>query len=274
MVKDLYTDATTAIQHPGGQTPPITINRGTIQGDSLSPYLFIVYLEPLLRWLRVGGRGYQHQSLHTHEDRIRYQTSDCTYADDLNVITTTVPDMAIQAQKLTEFANWAHLKVNMDKSTITAALHQQNPQAPYDKQLIHRRLNATIALQGQPVQVHDPKKDFRYLGVHLTMDLNWTPQLKNTLDKLRDKINHLGNSWLTYKQQLHILKTCIRPMVAYPFIAAPYLPHHIKLLDSQICNAVKRALRIGKSTSNAFIHQAPSLGGLGHESLRVEYATI
>ena len=33
-----------------GKTKEIPIQRGTIQGDTLSPYLFIIFLEPLLRW--------------------------------------------------------------------------------------------------------------------------------------------------------------------------------------------------------------------------------
>ena len=34
-----------------GTTPPVKIRRGTIQGDMLSPYLFIIVLKSLLRWL-------------------------------------------------------------------------------------------------------------------------------------------------------------------------------------------------------------------------------
>jgi hypothetical protein len=34
-----------------GKTKLVHIQRGTIQGDTLSPYLFIIFLEPLLRWL-------------------------------------------------------------------------------------------------------------------------------------------------------------------------------------------------------------------------------
>src|SRR5450631_3805033 len=41
-----------------GKTLPIPIQRGTIQGDTLSPYLFIIFLEPLLRWLQQGDNGY------------------------------------------------------------------------------------------------------------------------------------------------------------------------------------------------------------------------
>jgi hypothetical protein len=37
-----------------GKTLPIPIQRSTIQGDTLSPYLFLVFLEPLLRWLQQG----------------------------------------------------------------------------------------------------------------------------------------------------------------------------------------------------------------------------
>jgi hypothetical protein len=40
-----------------GKTKPVHIQRGTIQGDTLSPYLFIISLEPLLRWLERGNYG-------------------------------------------------------------------------------------------------------------------------------------------------------------------------------------------------------------------------
>jgi len=63
VVKDLYTNARTTFQTPYGPTATMALDRGTIQGDSLSPFLFIVYLEPLLRWLKAGGKGYQFGAL-------------------------------------------------------------------------------------------------------------------------------------------------------------------------------------------------------------------
>jgi hypothetical protein len=54
VIKDLYTGTTTVIQTRHGTTPPITVNRGTIQGETLSPFLFLAYIEPLLRWLHSG----------------------------------------------------------------------------------------------------------------------------------------------------------------------------------------------------------------------------
>ena len=60
-VKNLYENATTQVKLPSGVcTGQIPVERGTIQGDTLSPFLFLLYMEPLLQWLHVGGCGYVH----------------------------------------------------------------------------------------------------------------------------------------------------------------------------------------------------------------------
>lgn len=41
---NLYTNASTRVNLPVGKTDPISTNRGTIQGDSLSPLLFLISL--------------------------------------------------------------------------------------------------------------------------------------------------------------------------------------------------------------------------------------
>jgi hypothetical protein len=41
-----------------GKTKPIPILRGIIQGDTLNPYMFIIFLEPLLQRLDQDRLGY------------------------------------------------------------------------------------------------------------------------------------------------------------------------------------------------------------------------
>ncbi len=63
VIAELYTDAITKIKLDFAETGPIKIERGTIQGDTLSPLLFLIFIEPLLRWLQSGGRRYKYGCL-------------------------------------------------------------------------------------------------------------------------------------------------------------------------------------------------------------------
>jgi len=55
--KQLYFASNTYYMTIHGNTIPLSIYRGTLQGDMLSPFLFTLFMEPLLRWLAVGSQG-------------------------------------------------------------------------------------------------------------------------------------------------------------------------------------------------------------------------
>jgi hypothetical protein len=58
LVDDLYDGATTRVRTPVGTSEPLPITCGTIQGETLSPVLFLLFLEPFLQWLQAGEHGY------------------------------------------------------------------------------------------------------------------------------------------------------------------------------------------------------------------------
>ena len=64
-------------------TQPIPIQRGTIQGDTLSPYLFILFFGPLLRWL---ARDNQRNNFKTSKNSI----SSGAYVDNLVIISSNI----------------------------------------------------------------------------------------------------------------------------------------------------------------------------------------
>ena len=98
IISNIYKDSTTSFTGSTfGTTPPINISRGTIQGDTLSPYLFIIFLEPLLRWLEKDNKGYHFST----------SPSSCTtsaYADDLVILSDTIQNIQPQITKLQQFA--------------------------------------------------------------------------------------------------------------------------------------------------------------------------
>ena len=59
LIHNIYSHSTTIFNDDQfGHTKPIPIQAGTIQANTLSPYLFPIYLEPLFKWLQSKKNGY------------------------------------------------------------------------------------------------------------------------------------------------------------------------------------------------------------------------
>ena len=59
LVSNQYSGASTEFVTPHGHIPPVGVKWGTLQGDPLSPLLFDPMIEPLIRWLAAGDKGYE-----------------------------------------------------------------------------------------------------------------------------------------------------------------------------------------------------------------------
>jgi len=58
IVAILYKRSYTTFETPHGKTRKIPVLRDTLQGDPLSPFLFLLMIEPLIRWLKSLQNGY------------------------------------------------------------------------------------------------------------------------------------------------------------------------------------------------------------------------
>ncbi|KAJ9513715.1 hypothetical protein QJQ45_015469 [Haematococcus lacustris] len=273
-VKDLYTGATTRFKTPYGPTDPVPVDRGTIQGDSLSPFLFLIYIEPLLRWLQVGARGYKFQSVENDSDN-RYTIGSIDYADDVAILCNSISNTRVQADKLSAYSDWGHLIISHSKTLATAALHKAHQsgrcstQADAEKEA--RKQMQDLRLQGKPVTFLRPTAPFTYLGVMLTMTLNWKPQHTAMITQLRQKLDRLRRSFASARQAIHIVKTAIIPSLAYSFCVVPCTPGDLDLFDRAVNQCVKHKLNLPLGTPNAVVRDDIDKLGLGISSAAQEY---
>ncbi|KAL4446708.1 hypothetical protein ABPG77_007952 [Micractinium sp. CCAP 211/92] len=204
-VQGLYNGASTSIRAAFGTSDPVEIERGALQGDSLSPFLFLLFIEPLLRWLHVGGRGYKHGCTPTDE-REKWACSAPAFADDLAAFAGTAMDLRRQADKITTFLEWSGMEVNHKKCGATGMLYGStasgrvtgDPLSKNAKQVLGRELSGLVRVSGQAVPYLDPdQQPYRYLGEAYVAEL--TAKLTDSLND-RGRLGHV--TWLLLEEQI------------------------------------------------------------------------
>ncbi len=184
----------------------------------------------MLRWLHVGSKGYIHSCIPTstaQANHLSNNMSSAAFADDLACLTGNISDLHTQADKITRYSNWAKLQVSGSKTKVTGILHGTAKsgiygQAPESqcRKLLKTQLDQ-VMIQGQGAQSLESNESFLYLGVELTMDLDWSHQLKRMTSNLQTKLDGLLASYASARQVQSIIATAIILSLAYAFPVTP-----------------------------------------------------
>ena len=168
LVSNLYSGASTEFITPHGCTSPVGIGRGTLQGDPLSPLLFDLMIEPLIRWLNAADKGY-------HITSCGLKLSSKWYADDGTLVTNSVDDMISLLAIVQQFSDWSGIHLNVGKCKVTAYIHElQKLRRKRDRDDALRARLAHITLDGRPIGslTQDEPLPGGYLGTSLTASLS------------------------------------------------------------------------------------------------------
>ena len=258
LIGNIYSKSTTTfIGEHFGKTQPIPIQRGTIQGDTLSPYLFIVFLEPLLRWLQQGNNGYTFGTS-------RIKISSATYADDLAAIANKLQSLQTQLNKLDKFCEWAGMDLGIPKCAITGCPNKSKMNPLAFKTQIQ---NTNINYRNEPIPILSQNESYTYLGINLAPSLKWKTQIHTTTTKVIKQCKDLVACPMTMKQKINMTDTIIRVGIAYSFYAVPYSLPAIKKLDKNIISLHKTICGLPKCTSNIATQ-------LPHDLFRIEVFSL
>ena len=282
-VRDLYTGANTRIRTEFGQSDPIDIERGTLQGDSLSPFLFLLFIEPLLRWLHVGGRGYKHGcTAGPAEEQQQDACSAPAFADDLLVMTNTSRDLQWQVEKISLYLQWSGMQVNHSKCGTTGMLYGSCSSgtgrvtgAPLSDSVV-KALRQELQGQVKINQVaapflHPHDEPYKYLGVWLTPSLSWRHQVAALVAAVLDKADSILRSMASSEQKLRLIDTLLKPYIRYSLSIGAYTSRDIATLDSIVSRLAKLAMRLPVSTPTWMVQEDGDRGGLGVTSLQELY---
>jgi len=269
LVEGIYSHCRTDYRTPYGHTDSLPIRRGTIQGDSLSPIMFAIYIEPLLRWLHSGGRGYLVRN--TPDDTA---LDAMAYADDLGTLTDNLADHQTQVAKIDQFSKWADLTPNLSKSFHTAALYHtlgRDLTSPKSLQYVEDLLHDTTPLGDGHIEYQPPDTPFEYLGVKFTMTLDWAPQRHELLQACRETCHAIAFSRVTGSAKRITLDRWIRRKLAYTFAVVPLSGAQLEALDAPIRAVIKSSFGINKAMGTAFLRDSVCNFGMAQEAISKTY---
>ncbi|XP_074300996.1 uncharacterized protein LOC141632341 [Silene latifolia] len=189
---------------------------GIRQGDPLSPYLFVLSMEILSRYMRTICSQPQ-VSLHPKCSKIGL--THLVFADDLMIfILGDVPSIVAVAHTLTAFAAWSRLHANTDKTDVYFGGVQQSVK--------NEILRDTGFSEGT--------FPFRYLGLPLNTARNTVDMYGVLINKIQASVQHWSSTSLSYAGKIQLLNSVIFGLENF-WCANALLPHSILKLINKIC---------------------------------------
>lgn len=232
ILQSLFSFNTSTLLIDGTSSDEIPNNRGLLQGSTLSPALFNVYINILSEKLDAETGG-----IYENNGNINH----LLYADDLVLFSTDITSH----QRLLDICN-----IYGEHYGLTYAVHKCAT-------LHHRRTNTAFTLQGEHIQT---TTIYNYLGIAFdNKGINWKHHVQEKINKAT-KVAHILHAvgMNTYgwrlRTSIHAYKVFIRPILEYG-ISAAILPKYLIQKYQMFQNIIlRRIVGVGRNVQIDKLH--------------------
>jgi hypothetical protein len=168
-------------------------------------------MEPLLRWLAVGSRGYC-PSYQPHKSTTAILTyDDHGYVDDVSITACTLQNLKIQLKKLHVFIEYTGLQLETTKCEATGALWALgNPLTPKKQASLQEQINTISFSDGSRITYLAPNKSYKMLGVHINPILDFRDHFMHITKDVRKLAKSLTNRKLSPTYTTLVVKQLLK----------------------------------------------------------------
>jgi hypothetical protein len=250
LIINLIDDNFTRIQACGSQSKPISFLRGVLQGSPLSPSLFNLSIDFILRQLSETELSEKYGFQLTPE---LPNLSVTGFADD----TCVIGNSKGSAIELTSMAKHLFNSIGLDisaKKCIAITLIEGE------------LLEDTLQIDNETtIRSIRNNESVRYLGVPFTDEIIFDE--KKVICNLKNDLNTLSSSAvLRPDQKLNILNQFICPKLTYPFQMAPFAKikkDFLEDVDIIFRSTIKTIIGLPNDTPNSMLYSPRRYKGLG-----------
>ena len=242
IIKSLYTDFKTAIITSEFQTPFISVGRGVLQGDCLSPLLFNMCFNTFIQHINAEKYrqfGFSFQLLNP--------VHWFQFADDAAVITSQESENQHLLNRFTVWCQWSDMIIRVDKCStfgIKKAISKSVQYLP--KLLINNRLIPTVKIG----------ESFEYLGRYFDFNMSNDKHKAELTTLVNELLIDIDSKPLHPKNKLILYNRYVLSKLSWHFTVAT-LPKTwiIENIDSVANQFIRRWLEIPVSGTLSTVFQ-------------------
>jgi len=230
----IYENASAEVKTPTGFTKHIKIEKGVLQGETLSPILFIIFMDDTISCLNNSST----LPIRMGATKIHI----ILYADDQILLAPTAQELQEKMNVLEHFFLENNLKVNTTKTKVVIFENRE-----------HKR---RYQFKWGPNEL-EIVKNYTYLGVPLNHTLNNNFSSKHFITQGKLAITNLLN--LTWKAKIYKISqifqlyyALVRSVVSY--CAPIWGINNIEIFETLETNFLRRILRVPNITPRWFLH--------------------
>jgi hypothetical protein len=251
LVKAIYRAPQAQIITPHGLTLPIPITRGIRQGCPLSPWLYAMYIEPILLHLEhLPDSGYQVNPT--------VAMTVGGFADDIVLVARDRPAMERVWNTFLAFCTANGIEISNDSKEKTTYTHV--------------RSTANQVLRdpaGKAIPFLRPDEHYKYLGIFISLDLTWNRQRQETERTLLRHLGFLRRTAFNGEQSVTILNRVILPGILYRAHCVPFPLDFLHQCDGKIAGFLRQKFRLPGNMARGFFFESKQNNGYGALSMEV-----
>jgi hypothetical protein len=240
VIRRLYAINTTSIRSQQGLTPEIPIQAGVKQGCPLSPIIFNLAMEPVIRATTQLKNGY---NLHGESIDV------LAYADDLTFVAENPERLQAMLDIAGKVANWAGLSFNPKKC---ATLHIDGKR--------REALPTPFKLQDGAPPALSEMEVYEHLGVPTGYHV--AQSADDALQSINLQLKMIHDSLLAPWQKLDAINTFILPRVSFHLKNGVVRKGPLNLIDRDIKRIGKKCLNLPQRASAETLYLSYQRGGL------------
>jgi hypothetical protein len=234
LIHRLYEGGHSDVFINGEAGTPFPISQGVHQGDTLSPPLFIITINPMLNWVATRPSGYH------------FTNNLCTpiiaYCNNLMLLANCASNMTVIFSQLLQFSKWTGLEFNPTKSTYTST-----------QASVCASLQVPV-VNGSPSHmdiVYLPNsKSYKYMGVWVNLHLQWSDHTVYMRKKVIAHLNLERNRRLTMDNQIYLTNMVLNAHVAYGMCVIPYAYDWLENVQTMVLQTLKGSMGIPSNADN------------------------